>query len=102
MISNDLAADMTADKIGSQFNYFQPPEFLGDVVQAGIGAMEKIPSEQDMIDFYRGIFLKRLKGVLPRRLGDSLVKGLGVGLPTSLTPKEERLCVSSALLKMPK
>lgn len=55
MISNDLAADITADKIGSQFNYFQPPEFLGDVVQAGIGAMEKIPSEQDMVDFYRGI-----------------------------------------------
>jgi hypothetical protein len=50
-----VAADMTADKVGSQFNYFQPPEFLGDAVQAGIGAMEKIPSEQDMVDFYRGI-----------------------------------------------
>lgn len=33
---------VAADKIGSQFNYFQPPEFLGDVVQAGIGAMPEV------------------------------------------------------------
>jgi len=48
-------SDMGADRAGSQFNYFQTPAFIGDFIQSGIGAIQKLPSDQDMIDFYRSI-----------------------------------------------
>lgn len=58
-IASDRAKDVVADQIGSRFNYFQPPEIVGDVVEGAVNAYRSIPSMDDLVSSFRDMAPER-------------------------------------------
>lgn len=67
MIASERSKDIVADEVGSRMNYFQPPKFIGDMVEAGVNAYRNIPSQEDIINSLR----EALPKSPPRQQGPS-------------------------------
>lgn len=52
-IASERAKDIVADQIGSRFNYFQPPEIVGDMVEGAVNAYRSMPSMDDLVSSFR-------------------------------------------------
>jgi hypothetical protein len=89
-IASERAKDIVADQIGSRFNYFQPPEIVGDMVEGAVNAYRSMPSMDDLVSSFRDMAQEQnpdYSMIAPAGLGismddlPSLPEGAGSNIP---------------------